>query len=260
MAHQAGPLRLKGKLGDLSFYHNRQHGYLVRQKGGPSKEQVASSDQFARTRENASEFSLAAGAGKLIRQAVRVSTGLTGDWNVSQRLTGILIRMGKSDLSAIRGMRNPARVLDEPASRALLRSFAFYVTRPLNVAYTGPIHCDLAAGSIVLTTDTSGNFDSAQSPFVLTSGEFFHAPKAATHVQIKAAIITLDFDIKRYRVYQTPMYTASLENPMPRAEFACTIDTTDTDARIGVVAIQFLQEKNGDLYALEDGLSLGVVG
>ena len=62
MAQQAGPLRLRGQLGGLSFYHHRQYGYLVRQKGGPDKELVATSPQFARTRENAAEFSIAAAA------------------------------------------------------------------------------------------------------------------------------------------------------------------------------------------------------
>src|SRR5687767_1485078 len=99
MAHQAGPLRLKGQLGGLSFYHNRQYGYLVRQKGGPDREEVAKSPRFARTRENATEFALASAAGKLIRQVVRAATGLKGDTNVSQRLVGTLVRIGKNDLS-----------------------------------------------------------------------------------------------------------------------------------------------------------------
>ena len=105
MAPQAGPLRFNGQLGGLSFYHNRQYGYLVRQKGGPDKEEVAKSPRFARTRENAAEFALASAAGKLIRQAIRAATRLKGDLNVSQRLVGTLVRIGKNDLSAVRGAR-----------------------------------------------------------------------------------------------------------------------------------------------------------
>ncbi len=252
MAYQAGPLRFKGKLGGLSFYHNKQYGYLVRQKGGPDKEQIATSPSFARTRENAVEFSLASTTGKLIRQAMRSLTALTGDSNVSQRLTGLLVRMGKSDLSATRGMRNPARVFNDSASRLLLRSFAFYVIRPIGVTYTGHISCDTSTGSIVFTKGTG------ETPAL--AAELFRGPKGATHVQIKAAVVTLDFENNLYKVYPAPIYTFSLENSMTQAEFICVIDPTDSHSRMGVVAIEFLQEKNGDLYALADGVSLGIVG
>ena len=251
MAYQAGTLRLKGKLGDLSFYYNRQCGYLVRQKGGPDKKQIASSPNFVRTRENNAEFSLAAATGKLIRQAVRAATGLKGDSYVSQRLNGLLVSIGKTDLSSARGSRSPVIVFNEPDSRALLKSFAFYTTRPITVAYSGHINCDLAAGSIVLTSDTNETFAPAS--------EFFHAPKAATHVQIKAAVAVLDFDNNSYKVYPAPVYIAKLENSMPPADFACEVDTTDTHSRIGVMAITFLQEKNGELYGLTEDVSLGIV-
>jgi hypothetical protein len=245
MAHQAGPLRFKGQLGGLTFYLHRQYGYLVRQKGGPNSEVVATSPQFARTRENASEFSIAAAAGRLIRQAVRSSSGLSGDSNVSQRLTGLLIRMGKSDLISTRGKRNPATVFDTPESRALLRSFAFYADRSITATYTGQINCDTTSGLIVFTGGTS---------------DFFHAPKGATHVRIKAAVATLDFDRKQYQIHPAPAYTAPLEDTIPPIHFACDVATAGSGSRIGIVAIEFLQEKNGELYALADGMSLGVVG
>ena len=196
MAHQTGPLLLKGRLGTLSFYFNRQYGYLVRQSGGPSKGQVATSSKFERTRENASEFGLASVAGKLIRRAVKSSVGLTGDSKVAQRLTGLLVKIGKTDFSAVRGNRNPALVFDEPASRTLLRSFAFYDDIPLSKVYTGRIDCDTIAGSIVFVHGTSGMPAQAK--------EFFRAPKAASHIRIKTAIIVLDFEGDSYVLVQTP--------------------------------------------------------
>lgn len=244
MAYQAGTLRLKGKLGDLSFYYNKQCGYLVRQKGGPGKEQIANGGNFVRIRENNTEFSLAVGIGKLIRRGVKASVGLSGDSNVSQRLTGLLVRIGKTDLSAIRGMRNPKAVFNEPASKGLLKSFAFYATQPLTSVYTSQIHCDTATGSIVFTGPVSS--------------EFFRVPKGATHVQIKSAVVELD-NIS-YKVYLAPVYIAPLDNSMPPTEFACEVDTINSYLRIGVVAIEFLQEKNGGLYGLADGVSLGIVG
>ncbi len=246
MAHQAGPLRFKGKLGGLSFYHNKQYGYLVREKGGPNKEQIATSPVFARTRENAAEFALASSTGKLIRQAVRASTGLDGDPNVSQRFMGLLVRIGKHDLSSIRGMRNPVRVFDEAASRALLRSFAFYAIRPVTSVYTGQIDCDITAGTITFAG--------------LISRKSFRAPKAATHVRIKAAIAVLDFENNTYMICPSPVYIAQLAHTMPTADFTFNLQSVGTGSRIGIVAIEFLQEKNEELYVLTEGVSLGIMG
>jgi hypothetical protein len=246
MAHQAGPLRFKGKLGGLSFYHNKQYGYLVRLKGGPDREEIARSPRFARTRENAAEFALAAVTGKLIRQAVWASTGLKGDSNVTQRLTGLLVRMGKADPMSGRGERSPLVVFDETASRALLQGFTFYSGSPLTTVYSGKINYDTTTDSMVFS-----------GPVL---SESFDAPKGATHVQIKAAILILDFDNKSYTVCKAPVYTAKLENPMPQADLICDLQTAGSGSRIGVVAIEFLQEKNGELYVLTEGVSLGVVG
>jgi len=251
MAYQAGPLRLRGKLGDLSFYYNKQHGYLVRQKGGPAKEQLVNSPSFERARENTAEFALAAVVGKLIRHAVRAAVGLKGDPGISQRLTGLLVRIGKTDLSATRGRRNPAAVFDEPHSRELLQAFAFYGTRPVSAVYAGRIDCDTLVGAIILTTSTSD----AQAP----ASDFFHAPKGATHVRIKASIVDLDFERKQYTCYPAPVYTASLEAPLIQHEFVCDVEATVSFSRIGVVAIEFLQEKNGEFYLLNEGMSLGLV-
>jgi hypothetical protein len=246
MAYQAGPLRLKGKLGDLSFYHHKQYGYLVRLKGGPTKHMIATSPQFERTRENASEFALAAAAGKLIRQAVLMATGLKGDSNVTQRLTGLLVTLGKTDFANTRGSRNPVAVFDEPDSRLLLCSFPFYTSKPISATYCGKITCHTSTGSIIFPE--------------LLSSEFFRTPKGATHVQIKAAIAVLDFDNRSYTICQAPVYTARLENTMPQADFVCDLQSVGSGYRIGILSITFLQEKNEELYLLTDGMSLGVVG
>jgi hypothetical protein len=153
--------------------------------------------------------------------------------------------MGKNDLTSTRGKRNPASVFDTPESRALLQSFAFYTGRPITATYTGQINCDTTTGLIVFTGGTS---------------DFFHAPKGATHVRIKAAVATLDFDKKLYQIHPAPAYTAPLEDMMPPFHFGCDMATAGSGSRIGIVAIEFLQEKNGELYGLADGMSLGIVG
>jgi hypothetical protein len=52
MAFQAGEIKITGTIDDLSFYHHKEYGYLVRMKGGPSRKQFKTSPKFARSRES----------------------------------------------------------------------------------------------------------------------------------------------------------------------------------------------------------------
>lgn len=45
MARQAGIIKLKGKVGDMSFYKTKD-GYLAREKGGVDKERIQNDPAF----------------------------------------------------------------------------------------------------------------------------------------------------------------------------------------------------------------------
>lgn len=55
MAQQESIIKLKGKIGDLTFYKTKT-GYQVRQATGVSADRIASDPNFQRTRENNAEF------------------------------------------------------------------------------------------------------------------------------------------------------------------------------------------------------------
>ena len=55
MAQQKGIIKLKGKIGDISFYKT-QDGHLAREKGGVDASRIANDAAFVRTRENGAEF------------------------------------------------------------------------------------------------------------------------------------------------------------------------------------------------------------
>lgn len=71
MARQTGIIKLKGTLGDISFYKSSD-GHLARTKGGVDANRIANDPAFQRTRENGSEFGRAGKGGKVIRNAIRV--------------------------------------------------------------------------------------------------------------------------------------------------------------------------------------------
>ncbi len=62
MAKQIGIIKLKGKIGDLSYYKTKD-GHLAREKGGVDAERIKNDPAFERTRENGAEFGSAAKSG-----------------------------------------------------------------------------------------------------------------------------------------------------------------------------------------------------
>ena len=66
MARQEGLVKLKGKIGDLSFYKT-QDGHFARMKGGVDGDRIQNNPAFERTRENGVEFGRAGKADDFIR-------------------------------------------------------------------------------------------------------------------------------------------------------------------------------------------------
>jgi hypothetical protein len=67
MARQKGIIKLKGNIGDITFYKTKD-GHLPRKRGAAS---MRASDPAFRTRENGAEFGRAGKAGKVLRTAFR---------------------------------------------------------------------------------------------------------------------------------------------------------------------------------------------
>jgi len=64
MARQKGIIKLKGTIGDITFYKTSQDGHLALEKGGIEKSRIESDPAFQRTRENGAEFGRAGKAAK----------------------------------------------------------------------------------------------------------------------------------------------------------------------------------------------------
>lgn len=97
MAKQRGPIPFVGSVGDLSFYKDKVHGYLIRQKGGPSKEQVQRRKSMEIVRRNNNEFGKASSYGSLLRGAFRPLILHCKEYNMSRRLQSLLTSVIKMD-------------------------------------------------------------------------------------------------------------------------------------------------------------------
>ena len=71
MAEITGPFRFKGSVGNFRCYYNSAaKKWVVSTKGGPTKEALENSPNFARSRENMSEFKACGKWSSLIRKAL----------------------------------------------------------------------------------------------------------------------------------------------------------------------------------------------
>lgn len=105
MAKQRGNIKLKGTLGDITFYKS-QDGYLAREKGGVAADWIANDPNFQRTRENGEEFGSAGKAGKMLRTSIRALLQNTADGRMVGRHTHAMVKVIQADTTSIRGKRN----------------------------------------------------------------------------------------------------------------------------------------------------------
>jgi hypothetical protein len=144
MARQKGIIKLKGTIGDITFYKTKD-GHLAREKGGVDASRIKSDPAFQRTRENGAEFGRAGKAGKTLRTALRTLLINSADSRMVSRLTQSMVKVIQADLVNDRGLRN---VIDGEAE--LLVGFDFNITGKLGttlfVPFVGTI--DRVAGEI----------------------------------------------------------------------------------------------------------------
>ena len=147
MAKQIGIIKLKGTIGDLSFYKTKD-GHLAREKGGVDAERIKNDPAFERTRENGAEFGSAAKSGKLVRDAFRTLMMRSSDGRVTARLTKLMSDIRALDTTSARGERNVAVAIVDPAAKDLLKGFNFNNRAILGAVLYRPYSVNTGAGEI----------------------------------------------------------------------------------------------------------------
>lgn len=178
MAQQESYIKLKGRIGDLTFYETK-NGYQVRGKGGVSANRIAKDPAYQRTRENNAEFGQACKSAKKLRDVLRPMILQTADPKMFNRLTSRFTRIVKADAENVRGAR---KVL--PANFTMLKDFNFneaaLLTNTIFINYTAVVNRLNGTATIQVP---AFNPDAA-----------IVAPKEATHYQFIASAALLDFD------------------------------------------------------------------
>lgn len=242
MAQQESIIKLKGRIGDLTFYETKD-GYQARQAKGVDPRRIATEPNYQRTRENNAEFTTGAAAAKRLRDTLRPMILLTYDPKMPARLFSRVMRVVKADAVNDRGER---RVL--PDNLGLLGQFGFNVAASLtNTLFVVP-QCtvDRAAGTVTLDIPS------------LVPGLTIAAPKGATHFQFNFGAAVIDFDTESEGNGSAIAMAESATSLLTAETFAGTTLTAalppETELPVFVLfGISFYQEVNGKPYPLNNG-------
>lgn len=247
MARQVGIIKLKGGIGDISFYKTKD-GHLARTKGGVDAKRIANDPAFQRTRENGSEFGRAAKGSKLLRTALRLLLQNASDSRVSNRLTKEALIIIKTDPVNDRGLRVVSQ-----GDISILDKFEFNIGGKL---------------ASLLFTPYTPSIDRVSGDVSVTIPDFVPvnnivAPSGTTHFKLIVGGAEIDFDAETF-VFDSDT-TAIL--PWDAATVAALVLTANLTANstlpiFQVIGVEFYQEVNGQMYSLKNGSynALAVVG
>jgi hypothetical protein len=238
MARQKGIIKLKGTIGDITFYKT-QDGHLAREKGGIDASRIASDPAFQRTRENGSEFGRAGKAGKLLRTAFRPLLLNSADSRMVSRLTQRMVKVIQADQVSERGLRN---VIDGEAE--LLFGFEFNIRGKLGTSLFAPF---------VGTIDrTAGEIKVDLASFI--PANMIAAPSGTTHFKIISGGTEVDFEAETFVVATSETailpWDGTLTAPINQVNAVTPASTKPLFLTIGV---EFYQEINGQMYPLKNG-------
>lgn len=238
MARQKGIIKLKGTIGDITFYKT-QDGHLAREKGGIDASRIASDPAFQRTRENGSEFGRAGKAGKILRTSLRALLLNSADGRMVSRLTQAMVKVIQADMVSLRGQRN---VIDGEAE--LLSGFEFNIRGKLGTSLFAPF---------VGTIDrVSGEISVDLAEFI--PANMIAAPSGTTHYKIISAGAEIDFEAETF--VEAHSETAIL--PWDAVATVAinqvnAVTPNSTKPLFLALGVEFYQEVNGQMYALKNG-------
>lgn len=236
MAKQKGLIKLKGTIGDITFYKSKD-GFIAKEKGGIEASRIATDPAFQRTRENGAEFGRAGKAGKLLRTAFKPLMIHAKDKRMVGRLTQQMVVVLQADSLNKRGLRTVTDGAPE-----LLTGFEFNINGKLSTSLFAPIvpTIDRAAGILSITID----------PF--DPSKMINTPAGTTHFKIIAAGAAINFENDTYEVKSSESgllpWTGDLTAPINLVQ---TVTPGSTHPLFMVVGLEFFQEVNGEMYSLK---------
>lgn len=238
MARRNGIIKLKGTIGDITFYKTKD-GHLAREKGGIDANRIKNDPAFQRTRENGSEFGRAGKAGKILRTALRTLLLNSSDGRVVSRLTQSMVKVIQADTTSERGLRN---VIDGEAE--LLTGFEFNIRGKLGTSLFAPYtaNIDRSSGALTVSIDS------------FVPANMIAAPGGTTHFKITSAGAEVDFEAETFVSSTSETFILPWDfNGTALINQTNNVTPASTKPLFLALGIEFFQEVNGSMYPLKNG-------
>ena len=239
MPKQSGVFKIEGSLDDFTFYRSRDGRYLVKMKSSVSADRINNDPEFARTRENGSEFSEINQSASLLRNSLADIIYDVRDVSKASRLTAVMAKVKNQDSSSVRGERNVATGIATPEGKHALKFFNFNKGAPMNSVLKN----DHVLDTVGLTISING----------FTPERNLGAPEGATHVELSGGFLNLDFASGDSELVLTNVENLGID----QTESDVTLTFPSTPAGSGVnfylLKVAFFQELNGTQYPLNNG-------
>jgi hypothetical protein len=239
MAVLNAAFKLRGNLGNLSYYTDKRGRNIVRSKGGPKKKAILHNPQFERTREVITDFGSASHIASQISRAFLPHMQFTSDGNYFNRLVGLVRCIQKTDQINVQGTKSV-----HDGNVYLLEDFQFNANRSfshtLNTEYTAFV--DKATAKTILQF-------ASFSPLTAVT-----APRGATHFQLlgKSTIINTEGRFSSKSVKAGPLLPlSSKETGVIEIELA--LKTVEDGMHITGAGIIFYQEEAEIPLSMRDG-------
>jgi hypothetical protein len=212
---------------------------LAREKGGVDGDRIKNDPAFIRTRENGSEFGLAATAGKTMRDAFRPVMMRAADSRVTSRLTKLMSSIRKLDTTSERGKRSAGVAIQNQPAKDMLKGFNFNNRSMLNAILYRPISLDTSTGEITIED--------------LIPANHIATPGNATHIAFTAAWGNVNFADGNSELSLSSASNVPLDNTLPTVTVTPSGAPTGTETDMYILLVEFFQEVNGTQYSLNDG-------
>ena len=223
---------------DLTFYKGSD-GYFVRTKGGVSKNRIMNDPAFARTRENGAEFGSIAGSGKLLRMALGPMVFKAKDSKLTSRLVKVMGQIKNLDSVSVRGARNVAEGLNNPAAPILLEGFDFNAKASFGSVLNAIVSVNTSTGALSVAS--------------FNPLEQMRSPEGATHFSLQVGFLKLDFATGAYELIQSEREIYPLTNQTITPVLTPAAVPTVVGTGMHFILIEFFQEVNGSQYMLNNG-------
>jgi hypothetical protein len=230
MARQSG-VPFIGRVGQLSFYHDKVHGHLVRTAGGPTKEQIQKKKSFAPVRKNNTAFGQASVYNRMLRGGFDPLLQIAKDYYTSRRLQGQLYPV-------LKAVQTQGILLEE----ALARGFA-----PFELLDTRPFARLFGAFPQLELAGKEAHVGSLLKPHKSNL-------KGVTHLQCTSCLVVVSLNWQK-------VVRDVQQGPVVKVGTALDVAQTHSVAGKGYlfygVAVQCYHEAKGSIALVKDGPHCG---